>query len=252
MPRIRTIKPEFWTDSKLARGLTRDQRLLYIGLWNQADDKGRFRASARMLLGVIFPFDEDLDTAFIEGALERMHELERVVLYEADGERFGQIVRFREHQVINKPSHSSIPAPDNDLDLIPVVVPEGDSRATMQEREREREREKEYVDSLWGVFLEELGGNKPHPKLTKDRRKKLTALYREQLSSEDDPLDLFRMIMRAVKDSQFHMSNRAYQMPESLFVNANRRDRWVMDARQATPAGSWAAEEAARLRGGAS
>ena len=39
MARIRTIKPQFWDDLKIGR-LSRDARLLYIGLWNFADDLG--------------------------------------------------------------------------------------------------------------------------------------------------------------------------------------------------------------------
>ena len=39
MPRIRTIKPEFWTDSKIV-ALTPHARLLFIGMWNFADDHG--------------------------------------------------------------------------------------------------------------------------------------------------------------------------------------------------------------------
>jgi hypothetical protein len=44
MPRIRTIKPEFWTDFKLANELTRDQRLVYMALISEADDEGRLQA----------------------------------------------------------------------------------------------------------------------------------------------------------------------------------------------------------------
>jgi len=39
MARIRTIKPEFWTDGDMFK-LSRDARLFYIGLWNFCDDNG--------------------------------------------------------------------------------------------------------------------------------------------------------------------------------------------------------------------
>ena len=41
MARIRSVKPEFWTDRKLARCTSRDARLLYIALWNISDEHGR-------------------------------------------------------------------------------------------------------------------------------------------------------------------------------------------------------------------
>ncbi len=85
------------------------------------------------------------------------------------------------------------------------------------------------VSELWSVFLEELGGDGRQPSLTDSRRKRLAALYAEQLEGEDDPPEAFRWILRAVKASDHHMSTRAYQLPESLFRNAERRERWTLD-----------------------
>ena len=39
MPRIRTIKPEFWTDEKVGE-CSIPARLLFIATWNIADDRG--------------------------------------------------------------------------------------------------------------------------------------------------------------------------------------------------------------------
>ena len=113
---------------------------------------------------------------------------------------------------------------------------------------REQGTGKGEVDALWAIFIEELSPKKPHPKLTTERREKLVALYDEQLKRSDDPHALFRKVLTTVKESDFHMRNRRYQMPESLFLNANRRDRWVMEAMSAGPNTSWAEEEAARWR----
>ena len=44
MARIRTIKPEFWSDEKVG-GLPLACRLLFIGLWNFADDYGVIASS---------------------------------------------------------------------------------------------------------------------------------------------------------------------------------------------------------------
>lgn len=88
----------------------------------------------------------------------------------------------------------------------------------------------EPISDLWGVWLEELGGDPPHPRLTTKRRQKLRDLYREQLRKAPDPVALFRDVLRAVKRSEHHMSKRAYQMPDSLFRNEERRDTWVQAA----------------------
>ena len=54
MARNRVIKPKFWDDAKIGR-LTRDARLLYIGLWNFSDDIGVVIGNSIWLKSKIFP-----------------------------------------------------------------------------------------------------------------------------------------------------------------------------------------------------
>lgn len=56
--RIRTIKPEFWVSESMGR-LSRDARLIFVGLWSLADDYGRFRADPRLIAGQLLPYDPD-------------------------------------------------------------------------------------------------------------------------------------------------------------------------------------------------
>lgn len=78
MPRMRMVKPEFWTDSKVVR-VSRDARLLFIGLWNFADcDAGHLEADSFSLKMKIFPADSvDVDALLEEligiGLVERHH-----------------------------------------------------------------------------------------------------------------------------------------------------------------------------------
>jgi len=118
VPRIRSIKPEFWTDYRLARDLTRDQRMFYIGLWNEADDEGRFMAHPRRLLGAIFPYEHDLTEGSVSDSLRALAATGRLVVYEVDGEPYGQLVKFHDHQRINRPTPSRIPAPDKAASIL--------------------------------------------------------------------------------------------------------------------------------------
>ena len=93
-----------------------------------------------------------------------------------------------------------------------------------------RPESKPPIPDLWQAWVEELGGKPPVPRLTAQRRRKLLALYREQLKARTDPVGFFRLILGAVKHSDHHMSKRDYQFPESLFSSEEKRDRWALKA----------------------
>lgn len=84
MARIRSTKPEFWTDRSLALKLTRDARLFYKGLWNFADEHGRISADPYYLKGQIFPYESE-GPDWIEGLVGQLEAAGKVVRY-SDGE----------------------------------------------------------------------------------------------------------------------------------------------------------------------
>jgi hypothetical protein len=61
--RIRSIKPEYWADQDLAEQVSRDARLLYIGLWNLADEHGRLRGDPRYIKDAYWRVSGVLDRA---------------------------------------------------------------------------------------------------------------------------------------------------------------------------------------------
>lgn len=112
MARIRTIKPEFWTDDLLG-SMSRDARLLFIATWNMADDEGLLRWSPPIIKGAAFPFDEDITVQTVQ---ELMSELENAgIVFAYKGGRsqqaLGYVVNFHKHQKINRPSPSRLPPP---------------------------------------------------------------------------------------------------------------------------------------------
>ncbi len=113
MARIRTIKPEFFTDSKVLR-LTPLARLFYVSLWCEADKQGRLKWDPETLKYRYLPADkakpEDLGQELVNGGLIR--------LYEVDGQIHADIPGFIRHQVINnRESESSLPPFTNDARL---------------------------------------------------------------------------------------------------------------------------------------
>ena len=62
MARSRILKPEFWSDEKLAL-VPREARLTFAGLWTCSDDYGVTKGHPAWLKAQIFPYDVDLTVA---------------------------------------------------------------------------------------------------------------------------------------------------------------------------------------------
>lgn len=108
-PRIRSLKPEMWQDEKVGK-VSRDARLLFIGLITLADDDGRFRALPSVILGHVFPYDSDAMRRL--GAwMDQLQDVGLVDLYEVAGTQYGVLPHFCEHQKINRPTPSLLPEP---------------------------------------------------------------------------------------------------------------------------------------------
>lgn len=96
MPRIRTIKPEFWQDEKLSI-LDPLTRLVFLGLISMADDAGRLVDSVKAIDG--FLFMNTNDTA--HEALMKLAGMGRIARgVTASGQRVIQIVGWSRHQKI--------------------------------------------------------------------------------------------------------------------------------------------------------
>src|SRR4051812_34796651 len=117
MARIRTIKPSFWTDDKVA-GLTRDQRLLAVGLISFADDDGRFVGAVSAISGYVFPHD-DLPSTTVRRWRDAVVKAGLIQMYTVDGRDYGWFPNWHKHQVINRPQQSTIPPPPDAPDPPP-------------------------------------------------------------------------------------------------------------------------------------
>jgi hypothetical protein len=106
MARIRTVKPEFWTDEKVVE-LSAFARLLFIGLWNFADDEGRMVYSPKRIKMQIFPSDS-IECSELLGEIRRES---LISVYVVDGQEYLQINGFAKHQKVDKRTTSKIPPP---------------------------------------------------------------------------------------------------------------------------------------------
>lgn len=110
MARIRTIKPEFWTDEKLTE-CSLSARLLFIGTWNFADDSGNLDRSAKQIKARVFPID-NIDC---EPLIQELITQGLLTEYSVIDKKYLHIQGFTKHQLINRPSKPSCPEFDGAL-----------------------------------------------------------------------------------------------------------------------------------------
>lgn len=154
MARIRTIKPEFWEDEKIAQ-LPMPCRLFYIGCWNFADDFGIIKGNATLLKSWIFPYDEDLRVSEIKKWIDALVDARMLVPIISNGESYYIIRTFRSHQVLDKRYERSYLPKELVNKIIENALRDHDETTTSSHSEhivttpaeKEMEMEKEYKEN---------------------------------------------------------------------------------------------------------
>ena len=104
MPRIRYLKPEFFSDEDLAE-LPFQARLTFAGLWCYADKAGRLEDRPKFLKAMIFPYDNVDMEKQLDMLSNGKHEngMPFIQRYKANGSKLIQIIKWDKHQ---KPHHT--------------------------------------------------------------------------------------------------------------------------------------------------
>lgn len=111
-PRIRSIKPELWHDEAVGE-ISRDARLLFVGLITMADDAGRLRYAAPGILGHVFPYDDDVTAGKLRRWVDELVEHGLIHVYECDDREYMWLPGWRDNQRINRPTPSKLPCPND-------------------------------------------------------------------------------------------------------------------------------------------
>lgn len=106
MSRIRSIHPGLWTDEAFV-SLSPFARLLFMGMWNECDDKGLFVWSPLQLKMRLLPAD-NVDAAALMAEIEAAGCIRK---YEIGGKAYGAVRNFAKFQRPKKPNdiHPSTP-----------------------------------------------------------------------------------------------------------------------------------------------
>ena len=124
MARIRSLKPQFWDSPSTAKA-DLACRLLFMAMWNWADDAGRGTANLKELEAFAFPNDDIRDLPrwsrgnsatvwrnFAELFLETV-QVYNVAVYVKDERKYYEISSFKDHQSKDFRPDSNRPAPND-------------------------------------------------------------------------------------------------------------------------------------------
>lgn len=113
------IDQNYWTDSDLIKHLDFAGRLFFIGIWGVAEDSGVFPLDPLELKMNVFPGDNipvlvsDVvgDVPSVEGWLNILIELRKIVTFEANGKTWGFIRNFHTYQRLDNSPEPKWPVP---------------------------------------------------------------------------------------------------------------------------------------------
>lgn len=152
MARIRSIKPAFFLNEDVA-SLPLQWRLLFVGLWTQADREGRLEDRPMRLKAALFPYD-DLS---IDDGLGCLAHAGLIIRYELGGRKLICIPTWKRHQQphIREPI-SELQPPDAGT-VRASVQPVGSGKGRELIREGVHGALRARFERFWSVYPRKIG-----------------------------------------------------------------------------------------------
>ncbi|MEV7267089.1 hypothetical protein AB0N38_26355 [Micromonospora aurantiaca] len=150
MPRIRSIKPEFFT-SEVVAALPLSARLTFIGLWTHVDDNGVTVDNPKLITAALWPLEDDPreTLARTSGDLTSLSTAGLIRRYEVSGRRYLFVTNWDEHQRVSHPSKPRYPRP-------PEPAASGDA----DEEQPSRESPEDFVSPPESLVPEQGAGSR--------------------------------------------------------------------------------------------
>lgn len=136
MPRIRTVKPEFWSSESLS-SVSETAVILAVALLNYADDEGYFNAHPKLVRAFAFPIREPNIT--VTESMQELASIGYITIFKTDaGKNIGLVEGLTTHQRISKPKSSTYRAL---TDRARIVCGQGVDKAREEGKGREQGKE---------------------------------------------------------------------------------------------------------------
>ena len=109
----RMLKTRISKSKKMGHLSNDSARLLYLMILPHTDVEGRLEADPPLVRSVVMPYFKDWNDVKIQKALESLHSVGMIILYNVDQDQYLQIENFEKHQTLRKDreAESEIPTP---------------------------------------------------------------------------------------------------------------------------------------------
>ncbi len=118
----RLVKDDFWTDTELMENLPPAGRMFYQGLWQLAESSGVLEYDVTAFKVQLFPLDSEVTREKLQEWTDTLVDLEKLIVYEADGKKLIYVKNFHKHQSLRNPGKPDLPLP-NFINYLPNSEP---------------------------------------------------------------------------------------------------------------------------------
>ena len=153
--RNRMVKKELWNSHRIL-SISPNERLMFICMFNVADDDGILKNSALQMKSICYSCDSDITLGMVQ---EYINNIISVGLIELNDERtLIRICKWKDHQRIDKPTPSKyiFKRSFQDTSKNGIIALQEDSNSTLDERKgrQDKERQKKEKEDVQDKTLE--------------------------------------------------------------------------------------------------
>ena len=153
--RNRMVKKELWNSHRIL-SISPNERLMFICMFNVADDDGLLKNSALQMKSICYSCDSDITLGMVK---EYINNIISVGLIELNDERtLIRICKWKDHQRIDKPTPSKyiFKRSFQDTSKNGIIALKEDSNSTLDERKgkKDKERQKKEKEVVQDKTLE--------------------------------------------------------------------------------------------------
>lgn len=194
------IDPSMWINEDFGT-LSMLGKLIFIGLFSNADDEGKGKASPAYIKAVLFPYNDDLRIADVEKTLLEISSKMSVIFYSCDGNMYYTLTSWNTFQKIDKPSESKILDYDEKNQNIRRLFDEGSTKGKRKVAPNRIEKNKKEIEEKRNRIKETYNStctNLPQIQKLTDKRNKAIDNFLKEFTEEQ-----FKQICKIANQSNF-------------------------------------------------